>query len=67
MDPRNYSPDHYLEDRITQEELDAEMREWDERNGITYEDGEDGELDCEADDGWEDWQGWEYFFDGEDC
>ena len=66
MDPRNYSPDHYLEDLVTQEELDAEMREWDERNGITYEDGEDGELDYEADDSWEDWQGWEYFFDGGD-
>jgi hypothetical protein len=50
----------YLEDLITEEELaaelDAEMREWDERNGITYEDGEDGEEYeySEPDDSWMD-------------
>jgi len=48
----------YLEDLITEEELaaelDAEMREWDERNGITYEDGEDDEEYSEADDSWMD-------------
>jgi len=41
MTPNN----DYLEDLITEEELaaelDAEMREWDERNGITCEDGEE--------------------------
>jgi hypothetical protein len=53
MTPRNYP----LEDLITEEELaaelDAEMREWDERNGITYEDGEEYEY-SEPDDSWMD-------------
>lgn len=55
MDPRNNIPQNGLSfsDEHLDWELDAEMREWDERNGITYEDGEDGELDYEADDG--DW------------
>ena len=45
MDPRNYP----LEDLITQEELDAEMREWDELNGCAYD-----EEYSEPDDSWMD-------------
>ena len=45
MDPRNYP----LEDLIAQEELDAEMREWDELNGSAYD-----EEYSEPDDSWMD-------------